>query len=78
MNKNRLRTIKKYFNDARLERAFMKLMVQVDIYNRPIAIALINLSETEIMELKMFYNGCTYNRLLEKLQNDIEYILELE
>lgn len=78
MNKNRLRTIKKYFNDARLERAFMKLLVQVVLYNTPVAIALTKLSENEIVELKMFYNGCTYNRLVEKLQNDIDYILELE
>ena len=75
---NKLKTIKKYFKDVRLERAFMKLLVQVDLYDRHIAIALANLSENEIMELKMFYNGCTYDRLIEKLQNDIEYILELE
>lgn len=75
---NKLKTIKKYFKDVRLERAFMKLLVQVDLYDRHIAIALTNLSENEIMKLQLFYNTNNFNSLVEKLQNDIEYILELE
>lgn len=73
---NKLKELKKYFKDSRLERAFIKLLVQVDLYERPLAIALSNLTEGEIIGLKLFYKCYNYDTLIEKLQNDITYILE--
>ena len=75
---NKLKELKKYFKDTSLEKAFYKLLVSVDIYSMPISIAITNLTEQEIIKLKIFYKCREYEHLIEALQEDIEYILELE
>ena len=73
---NKLTTIKKYFKDSTLEKAFYKLLVFVDIYSMPVSIAITNLTEEEIIKLKIFYKCREYECLIEALQDDIVYILE--
>lgn len=74
---NKLKTIKKYFKDARLERAFMKLLVQVDLYDRPVPIALTNITDTELALLGIHYKSPkNFEALCELIQQDIDYILE--
>ena len=73
---NKLKTIKKYFKDSTLEKAFYKLLVFVDIYSMSLQIAITNLTEQEIIKLKIFYKCRDYEHLIEALQDAIDYILE--
>lgn len=74
---NRLKELKKYFKDDRLERAFIKLLVQVDLYNTPVAIALTNVSDTELALLGIHYKKPkNFEALCELIKQDIDYILE--
>ena len=74
---NKLKELKKYFKDDSLERAFIKLLVQVDLYDTPVAIALTNVTDTELALLGIFYKTPKNFEVLCKLiQQDIDYILE--
>ena len=74
---NKLKQIKKYFKDSSLERAFMKLLVQVDLYNTPVAIALSNVSDNDLALLGLHYKSPkNFEALCELIKQDIDYILE--
>ena len=74
---NKLKQIKKYFKDSSLERAFMKLLVQVDLYNTPVAIAMTNITDTELALLGLHYKKPkNFEALCKLIQQDIDYILE--
>ena len=75
---NRLKTIKKYFKDTTLEKTFLDILSKVHFFNMNIKYILLEMSYNELMKLQLFYNTNNFNRLVEKLQNDIDYILELE
>lgn len=74
---NKLKQIKKYFKDSSLERAFMKLLVQVYIYNIPVAIALTKVTDNELALLGLHYKKPkNFEALCELIKQDIDYILE--
>lgn len=74
---NKLKELKKYFKDSTLERAFMKLLVQVDLYNTPVAIAMTNVTDTELAMLGLHYKSPkNFETLCELIKQDIDYILE--
>lgn len=75
---NRLKTIKKYFKDPTLEKTFLDILSKVHLFDMSIKHIILELDNAQIMKLQLFYNTDNFNRLIEKLQNDIEYILELE
>lgn len=75
---NRLKTIKKYFRDTTLEKTFLDILSKVYLFDMPLKYVILELEDTQLMKLQLFYNTNNFNRLVEKLQNDIEYILELE
>ena len=75
---NRLKTIKKYFRDTMLEKTFVDILSKVQLFNMSIKQIILEMKNEELMKLQLFYNTTNFNRLVEKLQNDIEYILELE
>ena len=75
---NRLKTIKKYFRDTTLEKTFIDILSKVQLFDMSIKQIILELENEELMKLQLFYNTNNFNRLVEKLQNDIEYILELE
>ena len=75
---NRLKTIKKYFKDTTLEKTFLDILGKVHLFNMNIKYILLEMPNNELMKLQLFYNTNNFNRLVEKLQNDIDYILELE
>ena len=75
---NRLKTIKKYFRDTTLEKTFIDILWKVQLYNISIKQIILEMKNEEFMKLQLFYNTNNFNTLVEKLQNDIEYILELE
>ena len=75
---NRLKTIKKYFRDTMLEKTFIDILSKVQLFNMSIKQIILEMKNEELMKLQLFYNTNNFNRLVEKLQNDIEYILELE
>ena len=73
---DKIKQLKKYFKDITLEKAFYKLLLFVDIYSMPVSIAITNLTEQEIIKLKIFYKCREYEYLIEALRDDIDYILE--
>ena len=73
---NRLKTIKKYFRDTTLEKTFIDILWKVQLYNITIKQIILEMKNEEFMKLQLFYNTDNFNTLVEKLQNDIEYILE--
>ena len=75
---NRLKTIKKYFRDTTLEKTFIDILSKVQLFDMPIKQIILEMKNEELMKLQLFYNTNNFNRLVEKLQNDFEYILELE
>lgn len=75
---NRLKTIKKYFRDTTLEKTFLDILSKVHLFDMPLKYVILELEDTQLMKLQLFYNTNNFNRLVEKLQNDIEYILELD
>lgn len=75
---NRLKTIKKYFKDPVLEKTFLDILNKVHLYNMTLKHIILQIDDTKLIQLQLFYNTTNYNRLIEKLQNDIEYILELD
>lgn len=75
---NRLKTIKKYFRDTTLEKTFLDILSKVHLFDMSIKHIILELDDTQIMKLQLFYNTDNFNRLVEKLQNDVEYILELD
>ena len=75
---NRLKTIKKYFRDTMLEKTFIDILTKVQLFDMSIKQIILEMKNEELMKLQLFYNTTNFNRLVEKLQNDIEYILELE
>lgn len=75
---NRLKTIKKYFRDTTLEKTFIDILWKVQLFNMTIKQIILEMKNEDLMKLQLFYNTNDFNRLVEKLQNDIEYILELE
>lgn len=75
---NRLKTIKKYFRDTTLEKTFIDILSKVQLFNMTIKQIILEMKNEDLMKLQLFYNTTNFNRLVEKLQNDIEYILELE
>ena len=75
---NRLKTIKKYFRDTTLEKTFIDILWKVQLYNITIKQIILEMKNEEFMKLQLFYNTDNFNRLVEKLQNDVKYILELE
>ena len=75
---NRLKTIKKYFRDTTLEKTFIDILSKVHLFDMSLKYIILELEDTQLMKLQLFYNTTNFNRLVEKLQNDIDYILELE
>ena len=75
---NRLKTIKKYFRDTTLEKTFIDILSKVQIFDMSIKQIILEIKNEELMKLQLFYNTDNFNRLVEKLQNDIDYILELD
>ena len=75
---NRLKTIKKYFRDTTLEKTFIEILYKVQLFDMLIKQIILEMKNEDLMKLQLFYNTINFNRLVEKLQNDIEYILELE
>ena len=75
---HRLKTIKKYFRDATLEKTFLDILSKVHIFDISIKYILLELDNNQILKLELFYNTTNFNRLVEKIQNDVDYILELE
>ena len=75
---NRLKTIKKYFRDTTLEKTFIDILSKVQLFGMSIKHIILEMKNEELMKLQLFYNTTNFNRIVEKLQNDIEYILELE
>ena len=75
---NRLKTIKKYFRDTTLEKTFLEILTKVQLFDMSIKQIILEMKNEELMKLQLFYNTNNFNRLVEKLQNDIDYILELE
>lgn len=54
----------------------MKLLIQVDLYGRPVAIALTNITDTELALLGIHYNSPKdLEALCELIQQDIDHIL---
>lgn len=75
---NRLKTIKKYFRDTTLEKTFIDILWKVQLYDMSIKEIILEMKNEDFMKLQLFYNTNNFNRLVEKLKNDIDYILELE
>lgn len=75
---NRLKTIKKYFRDTTLKKTFIDILWKVQLYDISIKQIILEMQNEDFMKLQLFYNTNNFNRLVEKLQNDIDYILELE
>ena len=75
---NRLKTIKKYFRDTTLEKTFIDILSKVQLFDISIKQIILEMKNEELMKLQLFYNTTDFNTLVEKLQNDIDYILELE
>ena len=73
---NRLKTIKKYFRDTMLEKTFVDILCKVQLFNMSIKQIILEMKNEEFMILQLVYNTNNFNRLVEKLQNDIDYILE--
>lgn len=77
---NKLKTIKKYFKDTRLEKAFLKLLAYKQKYNTSIIVAFYQgdyISDTELALLGLFYQTpINLEYLCELIEQDIEYILE--
>lgn len=79
---NKLRTIKKYFKDTRLEKAFLKLLAYKQKYNTSLVVAFYQgdyISDTEMALLGLFYQTpINLEYLCELIERDIDYILELD
>lgn len=77
---NKLKTIKKYFKDTRLEKAFLKLLAYKQKYNTSIIVAFYQgdyISDTELALLGLFYQTpINLEYLCELIEQDIECILE--
>lgn len=76
---NKLKTIKKYFKDTRLEKAFLKLLAYKQKYKAPILIAFCDelVTDTEMALLSIHYKSPKNLEVLcELIEQDIEYILE--
>ena len=77
---NKLKIIKKYFKDTRLEKAFLKLLAYKQKYTTPLILAFYKgdyISDTELALLGLYYNSPkNLEALCELIEQDIEYILE--
>lgn len=74
---NRLKTIKKYFNNAVLEKAFIKLLGYKMTHKTSITFAVDYISDNELACLSLFYNKPdNFEKLVELIEQDIDYILE--
>lgn len=77
---NKLKTIKKYFKDARLEKAFLKLLAYKQKYKTSIIVAFYKgeyITDTELALLGIYYKSpINLERLCELIEEDIDYILE--
>lgn len=75
----KLKDIKNYFKDTRLEKAFLKLLAYKKRYKMSLLVAFYNdnyISDTEMALLSLFYNANSLDHLCELIDKDIQYILE--
>lgn len=73
---NKLKEIKKHFKDTTIEKAFYTLLIKYDLYDLPVVFALSELTEEQLIKLKIFYKANNYEDLIDKITEDIEYIIE--
>lgn len=74
---NKLKELKKYFNNAVVEKAFIKLLGYKMAHKTSIAFAFDYITDNELACLSLFYNKPdNFEKLVELIEQDIDYILE--
>ena len=76
---NKLKELKKYFKDTRIEKAFLKLLAYKQKYKSSIIVAFCDdyITDTEMALLSIYYKSpINLEALCKLIEDDIDYILE--